>query len=373
MKQNSMNCGDFPVDIFAHGTLQAKSQQRLAATKSQQYEPDMKSKHRLHIIQLPLMAFALSTAAVMGGTEMTTAAAPAAEPTSCLDWIKVSGYAAIAYTGTDSGAETFADGGTPFDAVKVGFEGTQGAFGGYVSLFYTPGVPADDAGILDAYANYKAGDFTGTAGKYLSYLGYEAFDTVNMTQLTYATGIGAIPAYHTGLKVDYSTDIFGAGFSISDSIQGGDGFWSGDDEFSDDQGYEAYVSYKGIEKLTVWAGMGYENTDGAQDWITYDLWASYALTEKLTLAAEIAYHEDPTVEGTQGLLFAQYKFTDKISAVARFGFAERANDLGSDYNYTIAPTYAFCDNFLVRAELTFADKAEDEDFVFSGIQALAKF
>jgi hypothetical protein len=326
----------------------------------------------------PLLALAIPAASAMGGTSEPVAA-PSPAP-SCMDWLKVSGYAAIAYTYTDSPGifsddhETFADGNTPFDAVKVGFTGSYGSFGGYVSLFYTPGVAGDDAGILDAYATYKAGDFTITAGKYLSYLGYEAFDAVNMTQITYAnSGLGAIPAYHNGVKIDYATDAISAGLSVSDSIRGGDGFWTGDEEFSDDQGYEAYVSYKGIDKLTLWAGLGYENTDGGDDWVTYDFWASYSLTDKLTIAGEVAYHDDGAAQGIQGLGFAQYKFTDKFSTVFRIGFDD-VDNAPNNYRYTFAPTYAFCENFLIRAEVSFNDvKADDEDYVFSGIQALAKF
>jgi hypothetical protein len=332
----------------------------------------MKNKYRLNIIGLPVMAVALSVAA-NAGTAETPVAAP--ESAGCLDWVKVSGYAAIAYTFTDDGTETFADGGSPKDAVKVGFEGTQGPVSGYVSLFYTPGVDGTVAGILDAYASYAFGDFKITGGKYLSYLGYEAFDAVNMTQITYAAGVtGTIPAYHNGVKIDYSTDTLGAGLSISDSINSGNGFYSGDEEFSDDQGYEAYVTYKGIDKLTLWGGIGYENTDGAtEDWITYDFWASYAMSDKLTLAGEIAYHEDPENEGLSGILLAQYAFTESLSLVTRFGIAE---NYGADntYSYTLAPTYKFCENFLVRAELTFADtETVDSDDVFSGIQAIAKF
>lgn len=336
----------------------------------------MKPKHRLNLIGLPQLAFALATAtAAMGGTEVTTAPAPA-PASSCLDWIKVSGYAAVAYTYTDDGTETFADGNTPFDAVKVGFEGSQGPVGGYVSLFYTPNIAGDEAGILDAYLTFKTGDFTITAGKYLSWLGYEAFDTVNMTQLTYANTLGAIPAYHNGIKVDYSTDAIGAGFSVSDSIRGGDGFWTGDEDFSDDLGYEAYVAYKGIENLTLWAGIAYENTDGIgiDPFVTYDFWASYAISDKLTVAGEIAYNDSGFVaSGIQGLAFLQYKFTDKFSTVFRFGIDEFRVGGADNYRYTIAPTYAFCENFLIRGEVSFNDTVEDGDTVFSGIQALAKF
>lgn len=339
----------------------------------------MKNKFHRNLIQSVVFASALGASIAYAGPTEAGPVAPVTAP-SGTDWLKVSGYAAIAYTYTDSPGifsddhETFADGNTPFDAIKVGFEGTYGSFKGYVSLFYTPGVADDEAGILDAYASYKTGDFTFTAGKYLSYLGYEAFDTVNMTQLTYAnSGLGAIPAYHTGVKVDYATDVWGAGFSVSDSIRGGDGFWTGDEEFSDDQGYEAYVVYKGIDKLTLWAGMGYENTDGGDDWVTYDVWASYALTDKLTIAGELAYHDNGTVEGVQGLAFAQYAFTDSFSTVFRFGF-DAVDGAPDNKRYTVAPTYKFNEHFLVRAELSFNDvSSDDADYVFSGVQALLTF
>lgn len=335
----------------------------------------MKKKYNRTIVRSTVLSAVLGSSIAYAGTAEV---APVSMPAT--DWLKVSGYAAIAYTYTDTAGvfsadkETFADGNTPFDAVKVGFEGNYGSFGGYVSLFYTPGVAADEAGILDAYATYKTGDFTFTAGKYLSYLGYEAFDAVNMAQLTYANaGLGAIPAYHTGVKVDYSTDTWGAGFNISDSIRGGTGFWRGDDEFGDDQGYEGYIVYKGIDKLTIWGGFGYENTDGGSDWITYDLWASYELTEKLTIAGELAYHDNGVTDGVQGLAFAKYAFTDKFSQVFRFGY-DIYNGGPNNYRYTAAPTYAFTENFLVRGELTFNDvDTSDADYVFSGVQAILTF
>ena len=366
-------------DFAIHGTQQALQE----TPKDKHVRPNstylkntiMKHTHYQKRYITPALALAGLTSLAMGGTEAVAAEAP-----SSMDWLKVSGYAAIAYTYTDSPGifssdkETFADGNTPFDAVKVGFQGDYENFGGYVSLFYTPGVAADEAGILDAYATYKAGDFTITAGKYLSYLGYEAFDAVNMTQITYANTLGAIPAYHNGIKVDYSTDIIGAGLSVSDSIRGGSGFWTGDEEFSDDQGYEAYVVYKGINKLTLWGGVAYENTAdaGLDDFVTYDLWASYDVTDKLTVAGEIAYH-DSGVSGIQGLAFAKYSFTDKFSTVVRMGFDD-VNGGANNYRYTVAPTYAFNDNVLVRGELTFNDTTTDDaDFVFSGIQAIVKF
>ena len=333
----------------------------------------MKNKYCRNIINTALLTFALPTGVALAGpTEVvTTTPAPA---DGCLDWLKISGYAAATYA-TFEGTNSFWEANTPFDVVKVGFEGTYGPFTGYASLFYTPNVEPDEAGFLDAYVTYKAGNFSITGGKYLSYLGYEAFDTVNMNQITYATGIGAIPAYHSGLRVDYADDIWGAGFSVSDSEMGGTGFWVGDEDFSDDLGVEGYVSYKGISKLIVWAGFGYENTeDASQDWATYDLWASYDVSDKFTVAGEIAYHQDQWVEGYQGLLFGKYAFTDKFSLVGRWGFALPKDGGADTYSYTISPTYAFCKNILLRGELTYYDSEYDEaDGLFGGVQAILKF
>ena len=325
-------------------------------------------------MKLPQLALALSTATAMGGTDDMKAAAPAPALTAP-NWLKISGYAAAAYTRTN-GTETFLDGGPELDVAKVGFLATQGALSGYASLFYTPGFTSGghEAGILDAYAAYKMGDFTITGGKYLSYLGYEAFDTVNMTQLTYANTLGAIPAYHSGLKVDYATDTFGAGLNISDSIRGGTGFWTGDKDFGNGLGYEGYVTYKGIKNLTLWAGVGFEDSHTVTDWSTYDVWASYDLSDKLTVAAEVAYHYDDTVSGYQGLAFLKYAFTKHFSTVLRFGtdqFESGANSGDSVYKYTLAPTYAFNDNLLIRAEFTATDAPSNNTFY--GTQVLLKF
>lgn len=346
----------------------------------------MKTKTRFNLFRLPQLALVLSTATAMAGTEEMKAPPTMAAPT---DWLKVSGYAAAAYTYTNpengDSSDSFFHTGTPLDAVKLGLEATQGDFTAYGSLFYSPNSGANsfsggtEAGILDAYLTYKMGDFKITGGKYLSYLGYEAFDTVNMSQLTYANSTtGGVPAYHTGAKIDYSTDIWGAGFSISDSIRG-PSFWEGDGDWGNGLGYEGYVSYKGIQKLTLWAGFAYDNTDGSPDFSSYDFWASYDITDKLTVAGEIIY-SDNTLSGANsavgGLAFLKYSFTKEFSLVGRFGIDEvESTSPGvtapDNYKYTISPTYVFNEHFLVRGEVSYTDS--DNDTLFTGVQAVLKF
>ncbi len=335
----------------------------------------MKPTTRYKLLGLPHLALLLTAASAMGGTDTAVAPAPAPAAITTPEWLKISGYAAIAYTYTDTGENrrTFADGNTPFDATKVVFQANQGPLGGYVSLFYTPGIAGQQGGILDAYATYKTGDVTFTAGKYLSYLGYEAFDTASMNQITYANTLGAIPAYHSGIKADYATDTFGAGVNVSDSIRG-QGFWDGDGNFDNGLGYEGYLTYKGIDKLTLWSGFAYENAQakGEHDFVTYDGWASYDITPKTTIAAEVAYH-DGDARGIQGLGFLKYAFTKQFSTALRIGFDEVSRGGHDHMSYTISPTYAFTDNFLIRAELTVNSTKTVGDSTFSGIQALLKF
>lgn len=346
----------------------------------------MKLHNRMKLIGLPTLAVAFATVGATAGTEEITTPAPVTVTTP--DWLKISGYAAASYTYSDfspgGDTDSFFDAGTPFDAVKLGIEASKGAFSIYGSLFYspTPGVNAfgggGDAGILDAYLTYTAGNFKVTAGKYLSYMGFEAFDTVNMYQMSYAnTTTGGVPAYHSGVKLDYSTELWGAGFNISDSLRG-PSFWEGDGDYGNGLGYEAYVTYKGIDKVTLWAGAALDDTDGLDNFLSLDFWASYEVSDKLLIAGEIIYAEN-TLSGADnavgGLAFLKYSFTDKFSTVFRLGIDAVDSGIAGppdSLKYTVAPAYAFNDNFTLRGELSFID-FDNTDQLFAGVQALLTF
>lgn len=346
----------------------------------------MKIKNRFNLFRLPQLALVLSTATAMAGTEEMKAPAPVVNTP---DWLKVTGYAAATYYYYDvehgDNGDTLFHTGTPLDAVKLGLEATQGPFSVYGSLFYSPNSGANsfaggsEAGILDAYASYTFGDFKITGGKYNSWMGYEAFDTVNMTQLTYANSTtGGVPTYHTGIKLEYITPAWSGGVNVSDSVRG-PSYWEGDGDWGNGLGYEAYVSYKGIDKLTLWGGVSVDDTDGLPIFSSYDLWASYDITDKLTLAGEIIYAHN-TLSGANsavgGLALLNYKFTSQFSTELRFGIDEVGSSgpgviAPDNYKYTISPTYAFNEHFLIRGEFSYTDSVND--VLFSGVQALLKF
>lgn len=258
------------------------------------------------------------------------------------------------------------------DAVKVGALGTSGQLSAYGSILYLPGA-ANEAGLLDAYATLDVGSGVKlTGGKFLSYLGYEAFDPVNMSQLTYGSTIFAIPAYHSGARIDYSSKTYSLGLAAVDSVfPGRNGFFEGDREFSDDIGFEAIMTYTGIDKLTVFAGIAYEDTDGAaNETFVFDLWASYKLTDKLTIAGEIDTMEDV---GTGWLAFASYAFTDKFSTAFRIsGVDWDGPGGGNDTKYTIAPTITLSSNVAIRAEYS-VGRGDTSDYNFFGVQGILKF
>ncbi|RRJ95763.1 hypothetical protein Ga0100231_017250 [Opitutaceae bacterium TAV4] len=304
----------------------------------------------------------------------------------------VDGYAAVAGTITHvSGTNTndgslFDSGDSGYDQVKFGIRGQYKDFGGYASFLYTPGAD-DEAGILDLYVNWSQGGLTVTVGKFLSNLGYESFYAINTDFISYA--LVAMPGYHSGVKADYVVnDTLTAGVAVVDSVWPGSGFGDdfkqGDGNLSD-LGFEAYVSYTGIEKLTVFLGAGFESSGNdtgfdSSSW-TLDLWASYALTDKLTLGAELAYVED--YYSFAWLLSANYAITDKFSTAARISGikGEHKYDEDADVNYktsgykfSVGPAYALTDYFSVRGELSYTkNNGGDSDVYFYGVQALFKF
>lgn len=292
----------------------------------------------------------------------------------------VNGYAVGSWTSTDpdggTRSETFLKSNTfigATDAVKLGLLGTSGPISAYGSILYIPSAGStNEAGLLDAYATY---DFGGgaklTGGKFLSYLGYEAFDPINMAQLTYGYTIFAVPAYHSGAKLDFSTKEFSFGIAAVDSVfPGAKGFFEGDREFSDDIGIEAMFSYTAIKDVTIFAGLAYEDTDKSPTKVKiFNLWASYALNANVTLGGEFITQDDG---GTGWLGFLGYKFDDKLSTAFRIS-TDKRDAGGNDQKYTVAPTYTVSPNLSLRAELSIGRGDNYGDYTFVGVQAVLKF
>lgn len=278
--------------------------------------------------------------------------------------------------------------GTPSaDAVKTVFTANFKPVTGVISLFYIPSIPTsvmqDELTVLDAYVSYDAGGgVTITGGKFLSYLGYEAFDPVNMSQITYSPvtvgTLAAIPAYHTGLRFDYTEAAFSAGFAVVDSVYSPFGIAKGDGELKRNAGFEAYVKFTGVPDLIVWAGVAHDIQGGFQseDVTVWDIWAEYKLAKNLTIAGEFLVKDGGEFsKGNTWLAYLNYAINEKFSVVGRVGGENlKGSTFGSDFiQYTVGPSVKLTDNLVVRAEYSYYDYDNGFERSLFGLQAIFKF
>ncbi len=295
------------------------------------------------------------------------------------EMLTVSGYAvgSYRYTAPDPGASTDR---LDMDAAKVLFSTNFKPVTGVVSLYHQPGAPSDVT-VLDAYATVDVGGgSTITAGKFLSYLGYEAFDIPNMTQLSYANGdfLAPIPGYHTGLKWDYSDKNIGVGLAIVDSVYSGPNYLKGDGELKHNGGFEGYFTYR-ADAFQIWTGFGYDTKGNVihknDEIFTFDLWASYTVSKEITVAAEYVIKDGGTFDkGSNWLAFLNYTASSQLSTAFRVSGEEVDN--GPEFTkFTVCPAYKINDNFLVRAEYSYYDyKNHTADSAkFFGVQGVFKF
>jgi hypothetical protein len=297
------------------------------------------------------------------------------------DALTVSGYAVGSYKINDTDKGPSSDR-MDMDTAKTMFTTNFKPVTGVVSLFYQPGAPSEVT-VLDAYATVDVGGgSTITAGKFLSYLGYEAFDIPNMSQISYANGdfLGPIPGYHSGVKWDYADKDFGVGLALLDSVYSGSNYLKGDGELKHNAGYEGYVTYKGIKDLTLWAGFAYDSEGNIihkkESILTFDFWAEIALSKDSKLAFEYATKDGGLGDkGNNWLVFYGYNFDAKWSAAFRLS-GEQMKGGSSFTKYTVSPTYKINDNFSVRAEFSSYDYkkyAAAGSATMFGIQAIFKF
>jgi hypothetical protein len=317
-----------------------------------------------------------------GLSALLALAATASADVKVTENLSIAGYAVGSYTNTanDPGPDTDR---LDIDAVKATLIGNFKPVTGTISFYYPgPGSSGQEVTVLDAYATYDAGGgYSITGGKFLSYLGYEAFDPINMTQITYAPvtigTLSAIPAYHSGIRLDYSDAAHSFGLAVVDSVYGPTIF-KGDAELKRNAGFEGFYKFTGVPDFTLWAGFAY-NTAGnglVDDILVLDVWAQYALSKTVTIAGELCSKDGGEFnKGWTWLAYANITTTDKVSWVFRVGGEKlEGKTPGSDFiQYTVCPTYKVTDNLSVRAEYSYYDYDNGGSKSFFGVQGLFKF
>jgi len=235
-----------------------------------------------------------------------------------------------------------------------------------------------DIHVLDAYVNWDIGSgWSVTGGRFLSWLGYESFFSVNNPEITGANSLA--PGYEEGLRFTYTEKEWNAGFGVVDSVFTSPSPFQGDGEWKTTYALEAYVSYGGIKDLTVWFGLGYEPQPGAaKAKAAFDLWVHYQLSKELSVAGEFTVEDNafgPTADSETWLILANYAFDDKVSLAARVSGDTNNGPTVDDVKWTLAPTYTVSKNFSVRAEVSYLvnpGKA-NPDTTSIGVQGVFRF
>lgn len=248
--------------------------------------------------------------------------------------------------------------------VELDFDYSSGPVSASVD-FDLGGDFADANNLEEAIITYDFGNgFSVTAGEMLTYLGFEAYDPINMYQYSsaYADSLAGTyghiyDAFATGASVDYSSDMFSVGV------------WSSVAESAD---FEYALAFTGVENLTVKAiiaDYGTNSTGPFEGKSTY--WISYQLGP-LLIAGEIANAEAATAASDEldgSLIMANYAFTDSAAVTVRFSTTEQTNSgvsLIDENKITISPSYVFSDNLSGLVEFSTFDQdgtaAETEDY-----------
>jgi len=179
-----------------------------------------------------------------------------------------------------------------------------------------------------------------SAGKMLSYLGFEAYDAPNLYQISTAydqAKYGSMyDPYLDGVSVDYGTDMFSIGV------------WS---DLAEKASFEYAFAFTGVENLTAKYIYG---DYGGSDESKQTLWVSYQMG-KLLVAGEMAKHDNAAnvaADDEDGfLLMGNYSITDPLSLTVRYSNVEsKGSTVADTKKFTVSPTYMLTDDLAFLAE-----------------------
>ena len=200
---------------------------------------------------------------------------------------------------------------------------------------------ADDTTLEEAVITYTINDnLSVSAGRMLSYLGFEAYDAPNMYQISTAYDQAAYGSmydgYLDGASVDYATDMFSIGI------------WT---DLLEKPSFEYALAFTGVENLT--AKYIYGDYGGSTE-SKQTLWVSYQMG-KLLVAGEIAQHDNSGGTATDDeegfLLMGNYSITDPLSLTVRYSNVEsKGSTVADTKKFTVSPTYMLTDDLAFLAE-----------------------
>ena len=315
--------------------------------------------------------------------------------------IEVKGYLDVAAEGTD--LKTGGNGLKVFDTEHTGLGLHQfgltvdklpkEGFGGLVNItagkdakpIASYGTTASQFDLTQAFVQYAGGPVTVIAGKFVTLAGAEVIDSSANTNFSRSILFGSIPFTHTGLRLTYGLN------DTTNLIAGINNGWDQVSDFNTQKTVELGITANPVKPLTIAAsvytgvepvlGTGATMPTPAGTKTLFDLVATYAASEKLTLIANFDYvaqeNMQSLVDGSiktanySGIaLYANYAIDDNSRLSLRGEYLDdkdgyRSGDFGTSHNYkevTLTYGYAFAKNFELRSELRY-DQADKQVFI----------
>ncbi|MDQ8186116.1 porin [Pelagicoccus sp. SDUM812002] len=254
---------------------------------------------------------------------------------------------------TDDGDSTSFD----LDQMEIDFLFSFDEITAQVDLDYQRG-DANEIDLEQAFLTYDLGEGTSiTAGKFLSYMGWETAEPTGLYQYSYAYGT-TIPGYHNGVTIDFSDDWGSLGLALVDSVYDDDGSINSDaDDF--DMGIETKLVLTPADGWTVFLGYAVDSANaGGEDRELVNLWASYEFGAS-TIAAEVNDYSDGMTEINQWLLMYSVATGDKGTFTARVSGNDVREGTSLDNQdfkkYTAAYIHAVNDNLAIVSEVSQID------------------
>jgi len=264
--------------------------------------------------------------------------------------LKVSGFVDMsAYIADMSPGDS--ENGMNLDQVEIDFVIPFDKVTGNIDLEWRNG---GDVTVEQAYINYKFDEQSSfTAGRFLSYMGYEGDEPYKLFQYSYAYDFGLPYAgYNDGVKYDYTADTFTFGAALLSANYGRDS------RVSDEFGIETKATFTPAEGWTIFAGYSYDSKENTENISYYNLWVQYQ-KDKLTLAAELGKLEDEDSAFMPSHLFwlvmANYALSDTAAITGRLSAQDIDDDGGSNMKFTVSPSYKITSNLLAVFEFSYTD------------------
>ncbi|WFB36927.1 porin [Kiritimatiellota bacterium B12222] len=245
-----------------------------------------------------------------------------------------------------------------------------------IDLFYdfgtgtTARVDLNDLGdgvvVEQAYIGVELpNNFSLTIGKFLSSLGFEGPEPVDLWQYSYSANILAYPGYSNGAALGYATD----SFSLYGSVL--DGSFDSDGDFSNPS-YEVQLKLFPTEGLVIQAGYATQKFDKVYaeedvplveeyDQGIFNIWAQYQ-TGGWTVAGEYNFVQEAGETGADGdgyLVMVNYAFNDKFALTIRTSAVSLDNGY-EDTEYTISPSWTINENLFALLEARTDDYSDDQ-------------